>query len=172
MPNKQNDITITIVSKGENNLPSTNEVPRLENSESDISNLAKSNSSIDKKIQNQKRALSMAASLASAQIIEQAKYQANKYVRLSENYMFENTINFAESTIKNVMSIGGAIVGGAMVAGPLGAVVGGSFALLRSVVKMGETWEQQQIAINESNYSQNFSATRLGLEDNSKNTLN
>lgn len=169
MPNKQNDITITIVSKNGNGLDANNreEVSGYLENENGEQTPEKTT-----KTSSKNNTIKIAASIAAAQLIEQAKYQANKYVSLSENYMFENTINFAESTIKNAIGIGSGIVSGFMVGGVIGAAVGGSFALLRTVIKNAETWEQQQIAINESNYNQNFSATRLGLEDNGKNTLN
>lgn len=170
MPNKQNDITITIVSKNSENLPTTSEDKggSAKISTDNKSKITKTTNDIG----NGKKLLAFAGSMAATQFIEQAKYQSNKYIRLSENYMFENTLNFAESTIKGVIGIGASAAAGAMVGGPIGAVLGGGFGILRQVVKMNETWEQQQISINENNYNRLFSATRLGLDNNSKNTLN
>ena len=179
MANKSGDIKITIVSKsggvggGTNSADTTNTsakiegVPLLEYHET-------------KKPQNvgsgvgemAKKLLGMAGTAALSTVITRGMYQVNKYLNLSENYLMENTVNAAEGIVNSVIGLAGSVAVGAMVAGPIGAVLTGSFYVLNHALKMGETQEQQRIALNTMNYNRDFSATRLGLIDDSKNTLN
>ena len=184
MPGKSNDVKITIVAKNGGSTVSPSE------GNNDASNISansgnvpptdlgdvNSNVSLDNVASNSnsskvKNAIGMITGAMVSTFVEQAKYQYNKYINLSENYLAENTVNVATNIIGAGTGIIGSALSGFYIAGPVGAVLGGSFYVLNKAIKMGEIQEQQQITLNTMNYNREYSAIRLGLID-SRNTQN
>lgn len=179
MANKNGDIRITIVSKGENNLGGDTTALTTNNAETSALPYNEENNATSKPqdigsgvAATGKKLLGMAGTLALSMVITRGMYQVNKYLNLSENYLMENTVNAAEGIINFSIGFAGSVAAGAMAGGVIGAALTGSFYVLNHALKMGETQEQQRIALNSMNYNRDFAATRLGLIDDSKNTLN
>ena len=186
MPGKQNDVKITIVAKnggstvspseGNNDASNINansgNVPPTDLGDVNVnSNVSLDNVASNSNSSKVKNAIGMITAAMVSTFTEQAKYQYNKYINLSENYLAENTVNMATNIIGAGVGIIGSALSGFYIAGPVGAVLGGSFFVLNKAIKMGEIQEQQQITLNTMNYNREYSAIRLGLID-SRNTQN
>ena len=101
-----------------------------------------------------------------------ATYEFGKYFQLSENYMAEQDMQNALTAINKVSSFATATVGGAILGGPVGAVIGGVGWAANEGFQMYQKAEQNQIQLNQTNYETAFSRTRAGLYDNGRGTLN
>ena len=111
--------------------------------------------------------------------IKNVGYIINRRNMLGEDYMAQQDISNASSTIERVSGLATSIVSGAMIGSAIpgiGTAIGGlvgAFAYIgNDLTSTIQKYDQAYIQLNESNYESAFQRTRLGLNDNGRGTQN
>lgn len=91
---------------------------------------------------------------------------------LKEDYMGENIYRNTVTTLSKFASLGGAIVAGANVGGPVGVAIGSGAWTINEVVSYNSRMSEYYQRINAANIETSFQRTRAGLTDGSRGTEN
>ncbi len=105
-------------------------------------------------------------------LIQTVELNLNRYFTIKEDYLGENTYNNAKSAINKVASGWSAVAGGALVGGPIGAIVGGTTWLVGQISSNQSTMSSYYQGLNSSTMETSFARTRAGLTNNSRGTEN
>ena len=110
-----------------------------------------------------------AAKQLKGMMVNEAKFQINRYFNLTDNYMAKQEMDIALGVINRTYSIGSAIVGGAIAGsagGPAGIVLGAAIATGMSGLSLGldiyHNYSEQDIRIRKMDNSLDFNRQRAG----------
>lgn len=96
----------------------------------------------------------------------------NRYLRLKEDYMAENTVNNIKTGVSKISSLALTTLAGAKLGGPIGAIISASGWTINEGINVANTLDATYRQIASSNYSTSFARTRAGLIDGGKGTEN
>lgn len=105
-------------------------------------------------------------------LIQTVEFNLNRYFTIHEDYISENTYNNAKSAIGKMASFGTTVAAGAMMGGPVGAIVAAGAWVINQRQEEQATMSNYYQGLNSSNMETAFSRTRAGLINNSKGTEN
>ena len=101
-----------------------------------------------------------------------ADASASHYIRMKEDYMFENNFNAIKTAASKGFGLYSAVAMGTAVGGPVGAAIGAAGWAVSETISIGSKWLDTYATMNELSYNKTFSRTRAGLTDNGKGTEN
>lgn len=102
-------------------------------------------------------------------------YSLNNIGNFTGDYITQTNVDNALNNLNNIANIGLTALAGFKIAGPIGAVIGGSLALINSGVNSALNIRSMQIANNKINYEIQQLKVRSGLNtllDGSRGTEN
>ena len=113
--------------------------------------------------------LQKAARQVKGMVINEAKYQINKYFQLTDDYLGQQNLNIALNVVNKVWNTGLSVFAGAKVgasAGPIGAVAGAvlmaSVSTIGTLQQISHNYEQERIKLNQMNVNLSFNRQRAG----------
>lgn len=109
---------------------------------------------------------------ASSLIINGVRYAMSRRYTLSEDYIAQQEMSNTNILIDKIGSLGQAIIAGASIGGPIGAIVAGITWTATQSMEIAQRFDQAYLQVNEQNYESSFQRTRLGLNDNGRGTQN
>lgn len=99
---------------------------------------------------------------AKEMVISSAEYFIERSFQLTDDYEGQRDFNIAKGFLKRGIAIGGAIVSGAVMGGPIGAVVAGVGSIGMDVINTAQGIDKQNIAIAQLNEQLSYTRQRAG----------
>ena len=116
--------------------------------------------------------LNQALHQAKSMIVNTVRRDANRYFSLGEDYLAETTYNNIETAISKGVGLATAIGGGAMVGGPIGAIIGAGAWGYSEAISYRDRMSGYYQNLNASRIQSGFESKRAGLTDGSRGTEN
>lgn len=102
----------------------------------------------------------------------QVLYAINRNFSLREDYQSENTMKNTMGVIGEMVGLGTAVLSGAAIGGPAGAIVGATAWFFNEITTSYQKYDQIQIALNQDIHQSTFQRVRMGLFDGGRGTEN
>lgn len=94
--------------------------------------------------------------------INEAKYQLNKYFRLTDNYLGQQNMNIALGIVNRVANFGLSVASGFMIGGIPGAIVTAGIDITKNILEIAHNYEQENINLQKMDNQLQFNRQRAG----------
>lgn len=92
----------------------------------------------------------------------QIKFQVNRYFNITDNYLGQQSLNICLNIAGKVKSAGESIVGGALVAGPAGAVIMAAVEAGKLGLEIYQNYSEQNLQLRKMDAQLDYNRQRAG----------
>lgn len=92
----------------------------------------------------------------------QIRFQVNRYFEITDDYLGQQSLNICLGIARKVESAAMSIAGGALVAGPVGAIIMGAVELGKTGLDIYQNYSQQNLQLRKMDAQLDYSRQRAG----------